>query len=386
MDKPKAGSKAKPPSKAKNDKCASRHEGAKSNTKPEDRPRTICEVDGCKNLAKEGHLICKFCNRKKKEERKNMGSKQSKDAPPKCSTCVMCGKVAPRPGHSRCKPCGEKNRQDKKKLHIRLDPPSYWEHKKPKADMKAKKVDVTSTCAKAYIQALFDHSNNPDRIGRGQDVESRGWAPEKFTHTGFSVQKVTRIENQMVWSSYAQFRSNVATLKVPVQKLSLLQDVKPPSQDFKLSTECNEYWLLHGTDPKTARQIIDQGWDEKFCPFDKEKAQLGGMFGQATCFADSITKIDQYINPDQEVCCCLMSRVCLGQIYITKVGLPDARFPPNHPKNHSVVCPKGPDSELTHFSEFMVYEGHHAYPEYLIEFVRTGKQPPPDQREPPKTS
>jgi len=353
--------------------CVFKHDGPGGLTTPPTTPTDGMLLCGeCNNSpALDDLLICVHCKHKKRLERKIA---KSLDDKPKCALCIDCNNVPPRARHARCKECSQIHQQ---KVVLQLDPPKYWKHKAPKATG-AKLSDAPD--AKPFVQALFNHSNVIHRIGLGKDVKAR-WkqaGSDKYTHTAFNVTKVTRIENRLVWTKYATFRSEVALLNVPM-KVSLLQEVQPTSNEFQLEPGYNEVWLLHGfPSMDKVHHIINKGWNEKYCPF--ENGILGGMFGQATYFADSITKVDQYIDPNVKIGYCIMSRVCLGNIYITKVDMKSTRMPPDG--HHSIVCLKGPDSALTHFSEFMVYDGHHAYPEYLIEFERVGKQAPPDQRDP----
>jgi len=183
-----------------------------------------------------------------------------------------------------------------------------------------------------------------------------------------------------------------------------------------LNPDCNEVFLISGTQPKFLVSILTQGLDEKV-------ASMKGMFGAATYLAEDPVKIDQYTAPDymyqqiepdlkdlharlfgpeghqhpgdgvegtdRDIFYCMVVRTCLGWYQRTSNGLKnmdgdnnvwhnndDKRLlntiPDTDPpmRYHSLIAMAGKGHKLKRFREFMIYDGNQCYIEYVIAYRR----------------
>mmetsp|Transcript_29336 Transcript_29336/g.92600 ORF Transcript_29336/g.92600 Transcript_29336/m.92600 type:complete len:847 (-) Transcript_29336:54-2594(-) len=133
----------------------------------------------------------------------------------------------------------------------------------------------------------------------------------------------------------------------------------------------NEHYLWHGTGPAEAAGIAEMGFD-----LDQAGSSRGALFGRGLYFAESCLKADEYVRPDDKGCFPLiLCRVTLGH-----VNYCDAEDPWELRDTFRSSCRAGPggfhsvlgDREKVRqtFREFVVFDGHQAYPEYIVWYTR----------------
>ena len=177
---------------------------------------------------------------------------------------------------------------------------------------------------------------------------------------GATVTKVERVENTLLWKSYCTKRAEMSQLAglpggaVPAIAIS---------RHEMLDASLNEIYLFHGTDPATARLISRWGFDERV-------ADMGGLYGAGTYFAENSCKSMQYTkqpNSSGEFTI-IYSRVLLGHAFHTSARTQTQwrRAPDRQPglPHDSVVASGGSQVHR----EFIVYDRAQTYPEFIIYF------------------
>jgi len=172
----------------------------------------------------------------------------------------------------------------------------------------------------------------------------------------YNITKIQRISNRKLWERYLHRRKEICE---------------------ENHLYANERMLFHGSPFINA--IIQKGFDERH-------AYIGGMFGAGIYFAENSSKSNQYVNgimggtgcsqhKDRSCYSCkrqmLLCRVALGKSFYQFSALKMAHAPPGH---HSVVG--RPSGGGLSFSEYVVYRGEQAYPEYLISYQIVKPDPP----------
>ncbi|XP_018648139.1 putative tankyrase [Schistosoma mansoni] len=170
----------------------------------------------------------------------------------------------------------------------------------------------------------------------------------------YRILKVARIRNKRLWDRYLHRCAEIA-------------------EDN--SGHYNERLLFHGS--PFLQSIVMKGFDERY-------AYIGGMFGAGIYFAENSSKSNQYVYgigggagcPAHKSRSCyicprqlLLCRVALGRSFIQFNAMKVAHAPPGH---HSIVG--RPSAGGLNFSEYVIYRGEQAYPEYLITYLLV----PPD--------
>src|SRR5690349_11704467 len=63
--------------------------------------------------------------------------------------------------------------------------------------------------------------------------------------------------------------------------------------------------------------------------FEERVSRLEGLFGAGIYFTENSSKADEYTTPDEkELCYLFLSRVCLGNPYVTEQPMNGTRRPP----------------------------------------------------------
>lgn len=241
--------------------------------------------------------------------------------------------------------------------------PTYWKTCRV-TEKKVIKYNVTRKM-KDKIQELLRTTCKTHSVGKGNDVVG-GQRKKPFT-----VVKVERIENTIVWMRYSQAREEVHLLRNDTR-----EDLKPlsaltdrPWMDTE--SRVNEKYLFHGPNKKFINHIIKQGFDERVSNL--------GIFGCGIYFAQNSDKSDQYIVEcgKGKECKMFLSRVIMGKPYIT-AGALDGRRPPIFENTDGSNPEDIPDSVLgdtggiiQRHKEFIVYDRSRCYPEFLITYTRT---------------
>lgn len=198
---------------------------------------------------------------------------------------------------------------------------------------------------------------------------------------GYSVSRVMRNENSHIWKEYCARRLELLTraeeatkghgqawdLFPDVKSTVAWREIKGSVDEDRLSWECNEWYLLHGTHPAAAQQICSNDFKVSLAGLN-----TGTLYGRGLYFAESITKADEYAKPngngDYAV---LLCRVLGGRVKYTAEQAPD-------PEDLVCSCVEGPfdcvlgDREKCRgtFKEFVLYDSEDVYPEYIIEYRR----------------
>lgn len=155
---------------------------------------------------------------------------------------------------------------------------------------------------------------------------------------------------------------NVKTCRVSLEGVGK-HGIKALRQDI------NECYLFHGTSSASAEAITDTDFDMK-----RSGSAFGSMFGAGLYFAESSLKADEYAQADDRgLCAMLLSRVVLGA-----VNYVDDLDPSTRAKELQESCMSGTydsiigDREKVRktFREFVVFDSHQVYPEYIISYRR----------------
>lgn len=177
--------------------------------------------------------------------------------------------------------------------------------------------------------------------------------------------------------------------------------------------EALERRLLHGTRPDTLMHILAHGFNERYAG-----SSAGSRYGEGAYFADDAAKCDQYVRRDAafdrqselhallysdshrhagDVFYLLVARASLGYLLRTAdgrtalaggggggggalfatpnkrelVAVPGISPPVMH---HSLFAEASPNGPIAQHSEFVVFHGEYAYPEYLLAYYRRAPQ------------
>mmetsp|Transcript_29070 Transcript_29070/g.69631 ORF Transcript_29070/g.69631 Transcript_29070/m.69631 type:complete len:1030 (+) Transcript_29070:720-3809(+) len=191
-----------------------------------------------------------------------------------------------------------------------------------------------------------------------------------------SVSKVERVENGALWHLY-QTKKEVLRWELKEWKQqglavpSLQGKTKQPSlPSVQLAGELNEFFLFHGTSPEAASIITQHGFDERV-------AALTGLYGAGSYFADSSCKSHQYAAKTRTRAgehILLLCRVTMGWAFATAAQHGQERRPPANPKVPNrpfdsifAASGVGRSGEQEH-NEYVVFDRHQAYPEYVIHY------------------
>lgn len=133
--------------------------------------------------------------------------------------------------------------------------------------------------------------------------------------------------------------------------------------------DLNENYLWHGTGPAEAQGISERGFD-----IEQAGSSRGALFGRGLYFAESCLKADEYVRPDDKGRYPLiLCRVTLGNINYC-----DAEDPCRETLrvscrtggggHHSVLGDR--EKVRQTFREFVIFDGHQAYPEFVVWYSR----------------
>lgn len=270
--------------------------------------------------------------------------------------------------------------------------PPYWSVftqskaiKNWKANLKGqefyKLVDVDQTTFQ-NIEQLLASTWEPSKIGHGRDASGLG----DLKFSAIKVTSVQRVENLHVYEQYCQRRQHLfhkAGEYGVFKKLSDLPNVQhgnskvekyiPKIWKSTLYPEVNEGFFFHGTKKENVQGVIKQGLDSRM-------GEGQAVFGRALYMAESSTKADQYTDSrgqrSRTGLQMFVMRVSLGDICLLKKERNLCRPPClesdcdsdkcDHDKRYDSVV----EEERYIFREFVVYDSHQVYPEFLITYDR----------------
>eukprot|EP01048_Picozoa_sp_COSAG05_P006301 COSAG05_NODE_404_length_10192_cov_3.830377_4_plen_327_part_00 len=205
---------------------------------------------------------------------------------------------------------------------------------------------------------------------------------------GCRVHKVERVENMTLWKNYVRqkqalgekLQNSMPVLLGGRPKLPLLQNC-----NRIIDPLLNELWLWHGTSPKTADILAKDGFDERV-------ANLQGLYGGGSYFADASSKSAQYskvTNRDGHYCM-LYCRVTMGSAFRATGEMVGIRRPPPNPAlsggggggssaqgrgvsgtpHDSILAESGvANNGRQGHNEYIVFHPGQAYPEFIVWFT-----------------
>lgn len=197
---------------------------------------------------------------------------------------------------------------------ISVEFPEYWVHNQASNEHFHKVIECPED--KLQLQDLLD----------GTMASVTG---EKLPR--LCIEKVVRLEDSEMWSTYegsvcclseAREQEELPVTEVRTPWGGSLQESpltwKAMSRDMKqrLRLECNEAYLWHGTDRKSAENIIGHHFDIKRAGKANAKA-----LGRGAYFAEAASLSDKYSKPGPDgLHVILLVRAALGRVYVANRG------------------------------------------------------------------
>jgi len=218
--------------------------------------------------------------------------------------------------------------------------------------------------------------------GLGKNTRTRDRATEIIAER-LIVKSVVKVENA---ENYINFRSRRDAVADECQRMGSLRtdwNIKTKLVDLvgvgkhsenPVHYKYNEYYLWHGTTPKGAEGITDKDFDMK-----RAGSAYGALFGGGLYFAESTMKSDEYTKQDSRGWFpMILCRVVLGNVYYCDAMDPtklraelEGACRPGGPGFHSVLGDR--EKVRRTFREFVVYDNHQVYPEYIVWYARVGR-------------
>jgi hypothetical protein len=211
-----------------------------------------------------------------------------------------------------------------------------------------------------------------------QKMESSIRIDTKHGMTNLQIHRVQRIENTSLWGDYIHQRENLVARRhsgvevladrASVEKWLVLTAI--PGEEFPrvIDAQANELWLWHGTRPETAQTLAEWGFDERV-------ANLQGLYGAGSYFADSASKSHQYSRRHKDAQghhCMLYCRVAMGSPFLTNTEHKNARRAPENPATPGLPHDSifggegvGRGGQQVH-NEYVVFRSNQVYPEFII--------------------
>ncbi|CAE8589508.1 unnamed protein product [Polarella glacialis] len=254
-------------------------------------------------------------------------------------------------------------------------------------------VSVTDPEMLSRFQALLeDVHKSHNNWTRDRRRATDGEVEDKSTPVpqGYEFVAAFRNENAALWRTYqinreivkercehnASFRQWVPWTASGTKTVTLQGRL-----DFELEAGANEWFLFHASIPEALRGIARTGF--KMAKVAKGADSTGGgLYGEGTYFSDSITKVDEYarkrvaLGEEFEGCrTAALCRVIGGRHFYTDSDIEQSdksqfKLGALQGEYHSTV---GDRLKLKNtFREYVVYDGSHAYLEYIIYYKRLG--------------
>ncbi|CAJ1432833.1 unnamed protein product [Effrenium voratum] len=200
-----------------------------------------------------------------------------------CPCEKFCGKED-EASDKKCKEC-----KHKKGLHVakvttgEVPFPPYWNHHDGEFNelvpMTGKSVNeefqklLDKTYRKAYTKDRAKHNPTNPKVPKG-----------------FEVLAVKRNENKHSWQEYAFRRGDILSRDSLPEifadvKTSMAMDEIGGDKANRLHSECNEWYLFHGTNPEAAAAICASDFK-----VSRAGSSTGTLYGKGLYFAESVTK------------------------------------------------------------------------------------------------
>jgi len=221
---------------------------------------------------------------------------------------------------------------------------------------------------------------NATFMGWGADPRPRTRdRPKDPIASWLEVRSVVYVQNAESYLNYQARRLLVAAEMPPDAATGEAWDVKTARvplggvgrhRSNPVNPAINEHYLWHGTSPEGAVGITDTDFQLK-----RAGTAHGMLFGPGIYLSESCMKADEYTRADGRGWFPLvLCRVILGN-----VNYCDVADPKKHPRGIEASCRPGGgfhcvlgDREKVRqtFREFVVYDSHQVYPEYIVWYIR----------------
>lgn len=265
--------------------------------------------------------------------------------------------------------------------------PSYWNQFDAKCLLNSilnptEKCKTTKASESEFtaVRSLVESTWESSKVGYGADARN-------IHTTSISVTDVKRVENIDLWENYVLGRKKIIKKILRDGPFKDLEDI-PQSIGGPVMTsgysnsaltrdlypELNECYLFHGTKSQFVDNIMTKG-------IDPRHSGNNTMMGKGIYCAESSTKSDQYTDGKnhrlQVGLKMILVRMLLGKIFVAN-NAQQFKLPPcetclhdnctiqHHEHFDSVVV----DIQNKLFREFIVYDAHQCYPEYIITYDR----------------
>jgi hypothetical protein len=190
---------------------------------------------------------------------------------------------------------------------------------------------------------------------------------------GYEFVKAEKNENYADWKGYYLKRHMIAhscSKKPFVEMRPLTSLAKELVDRHKLRHYCNEWFLLHGTNPDAAEKIASGEFG-----LNLAGTTTGTLYGKGTYFAESVTKADEYANskdggPDS-LCCVLLCRVVGGYVLYNDEVNPDAADLQGKVLSgeyHSILGDR--EKCRNTYKEYVIFDGDQIYVDYILYYKR----------------
>eukprot|EP00811_Abedinium_folium_P032687 NODE_5712_length_1742_cov_4.835294.p1 GENE.NODE_5712_length_1742_cov_4.835294~~NODE_5712_length_1742_cov_4.835294.p1 ORF type:complete len:407 (-),score=98.74 NODE_5712_length_1742_cov_4.835294:300-1520(-) len=242
------------------------------------------------------------------------------------------------------------------------EPPPYWS--------KAASYDwVSSSDMMPIVQRLLVETTC-------QNCKPYGIA------TRVEVHRVWRVENKILWKSYANQRAEIFERNGRSRQTEVPQCIV--IEEGRLNDATNEVYLWHGLSSRNLESIAYNGLDERY-------AFLGGMYGVGSYLTHQWCKALQYARTGtcsihrkkcwgKYRCECrgekviLLCRALLGEPYMVKHtdNLKKKRIPPVRdetrqvPYDSHIAQPNNIGGQI--HSEYVLFDRKSVYPEFIVSF------------------
>eukprot|EP00928_Gymnodinium_smaydae_P041100 TRINITY_DN27828_c0_g1_i1.p1 TRINITY_DN27828_c0_g1~~TRINITY_DN27828_c0_g1_i1.p1 ORF type:complete len:532 (+),score=136.71 TRINITY_DN27828_c0_g1_i1:136-1596(+) len=240
-----------------------------------------------------------------------------------------------------------------------------------------KKTEAKEAALLNKLQELVDFTfTGWGGLGRNTRTRDR---PHEPIAKRIEVKSVVHVQNAETFFNYRVRRQEVAD-QVPSSALrGDALDVKTARVPIDgvghhgtgpVDHGINEFYLWHGTSPEGAAGITDTSFD-----LSRAGSTAGAMFGYGIYLAESCLKSDEYTKPDSRGWFPLV--LCRATLGVVKYC--DAKDPFAVSSELEAACRPGGGSHSvlgdrekvrSTFREFIVYDSHQVYPEFIIWYER----------------
>eukprot|EP00760_Papus_ankaliazontas_P005917 PhM_4_TR12809/c0_g2_i1/m.21136 len=216
-----------------------------------------------------------------------------------------------------------------------------------------------------------------------------------FVPRRYVINGIYRVNNTTLWRNYERKRQEILSeqnkVGSPCCSPLLCEEEDGSAAPLTIDDAVNEVYLFHGTPHDRVEHICMHGFDERL-------SNLAGNYGGGVYFTSDVCKAHRYTKPGFAVRtsndlvtstlntiieqqqndgshCVFLSRVLLGDVFTTKVKLRGIRRPPENEHrrpymynsiSNVVGKPNHPRTQQRQHKEYVIYDRHQAFPEFMI--------------------